>query len=66
LHTPLKAKLAAVEAGMEAAVDVSIIFNLSTLYELQSSTATANKQKLVPKVVANATDEFDVESLKLQ
>ena len=47
-------------------VDVSLMFNLSTLYELQSSTAVANKLKLVPKVVANATDDFDVEALKLQ
>ena len=59
------AKLQAVTTAM-AEVDASLIFNLSTLFELQSSTATKNKLALVPKVVAAATDDFGIESLKLQ
>jgi len=59
------ARLHAVTTAM-AEVDVSLVFNLSTLFELQSSTAQKNKTSLVPKVVEMATDDFSIESLKLQ
>eukprot|EP00041_Stephanoeca_diplocostata_P011771 m.194697 g.194697 ORF g.194697 m.194697 type:complete len:446 (-) comp18658_c0_seq1:94-1431(-) len=42
-----------------------LVFNLCTLYELQSSSSVEKKQALVPRVVDAASDAFDLKCLKL-
>ena len=41
------------------------MFNLCTLYELQSNAANEKKKAFVPSVIKHGTDDFDLKCLKL-
>lgn len=49
----------------EENLEETLVFNLCTLYELQSSSSVDKKKALVPRVVNSASDAFDLKSLKL-
>eukprot|EP00128_Syssomonas_multiformis_P017107 Colp12_sorted_trinity150504_noHs@20375 len=47
-------------------VDDNLIFNLCTLYELESQKSTEKKEALIKIIAQHASDDFDPENLKLQ
>jgi hypothetical protein len=53
------------ECHESAPLHENVVFNLCTLYELQSSSATSKKKDLIPAIVESATDAFDPTHLKL-
>lgn len=61
--TAAAAKLA--ESHESSTLHENVVFNLCTLYELQSSAAAAKKKALVPVIAEAATDAFDPKCLKL-
>eukprot|EP00035_Acanthoeca_spectabilis_P001032 m.77128 g.77128 ORF g.77128 m.77128 type:complete len:408 (-) comp10584_c0_seq1:2237-3460(-) len=61
--TTAAAKLA--ESHESSTLHENVVFNLCTLYELQSSAAAAKKKALVPVIAEAATDAFDPKCLKL-
>jgi len=55
----------AVYAEPDRLIHESLVLNLSTMYELESSNATANKIKLLNLVSQHKGDSFAVAALKL-
>ena len=49
----------------EGSLHEILVFNLCTLYELQSNAANEKKTAFVPEVIKHGTDDFDLKCLKL-
>eukprot|EP00040_Diaphanoeca_grandis_P024497 m.134692 g.134692 ORF g.134692 m.134692 type:complete len:456 (-) comp29752_c0_seq2:61-1428(-) len=51
--------------GLKPALDEILVFNICTLYELQTNAANERKRVFVPLAVEHTHDAFDLKSLKL-